>query len=123
MLSDRERNILHEMQRQFVTEDPGFARSFEELGRRGDSRYSSQWAYGMPRWVYTQAFVVSVALSVLMLLALAPWTALVFMTLAIMIAIARFHWDDEARQVPTPRSRGNHPTSGHTPQARPDHGP
>jgi Protein of unknown function (DUF3040) len=104
VLSDREREILHEMQRRLVTEDPDFARSFQEAGRRGDSHFSLQRAYETPRWAYTAALVVSVAFSVLMLVALAPWTALLFMTLAVMTAMARYHRDDEARQASSPRS-------------------
>jgi Flp pilus assembly protein TadB len=100
VLSDREREVLREMQRRFVAEDPEFARSFEGFGRRGDSHFSWQRAYEMPRWVYTTALVVSVVFSVLMLLALAPWTALVFMLLAVLIAAVRFRRHDEVRRVP-----------------------
>jgi Flp pilus assembly protein TadB len=115
VLSDRERETPHEMQRRFATEDPDFARSFEEIGRR-DSHFSLQRAYGMPRAVYTAALVVSVAISMLMLLALAPWTALAFMALAIVIATVRFR-RDEVRRV-SPRSGLDHST---TREARPDH--
>ena len=37
MLSDHEQRALLELQRQFLAEDPDFARSFDEVGQR-DSR-------------------------------------------------------------------------------------
>jgi hypothetical protein len=120
VLSDREREILHEMQHRFRAEDPGFARAFDEVGRR-DSHFSLQWAYGMPRWMYMTSIIGAVALSVLMLLALAPWTALMFITLASVIAAALFHRDNEARQTSPTRSAVDHPSNEHPHQAWPDH--
>jgi Flp pilus assembly protein TadB len=111
VLSDREREILQEVQRQFVTEEPDLVRSFTEVGRRGDSTFSLPRAYEVPRWAYTAALIVSVAFSVLMLLALAPWTALVFMVLAIVIAVARFRRCDAAHRVSAGRSGADRPTS------------
>jgi hypothetical protein len=115
VLSDREREILEEMQHRLVTEDPDFARSFEEVGRRGDSHISLHRAFEVPRWAFPAAVFVAAAFSVLMLLALAPWTALLFMTLAIVTAVAWYHRDDEARSASSPRS-GVRPR-----QAWPDH--
>jgi hypothetical protein len=59
MLSDRERETLREVQRQLVSEDPSFARSFDALGKR-DSSCRLSWAYTMPGWAYTTALVVAV---------------------------------------------------------------
>ncbi len=94
MLNDRERETLREVQRQFVTDDPDFARTFEAVGRP-DSHYSLQWMYGMPEWVYTTALVVAVAVGVLMLLVQSPGTALGFGALATMIAMVRNRRNDE----------------------------
>ncbi len=93
MLSDRERQTLREVQRQFAAEDPDFARAFDDVGR-GQSTYSLAWVYAMPRWVYTIAIAVSVALGVLMLLTRAPGTALVFAALATVIAMLRKRRDE-----------------------------
>lgn len=98
MLSDRERNTLREVQRQFDAEDPNFSRSFVDVGQH--STYSFQWAYAMPRWAYTTAIVVAVALGLLMLLARAPGTALLFAALATMIAMIRSGRDDPAGREP-----------------------
>lgn len=92
MLSDRERKTLREVQRQFDAEDPDFSRSFDDGLRH--STYSLQWAYTMPRWAYTTAIVVAVALGVLMLLARAPGTALLFAALATTIAMIRGRRDE-----------------------------
>jgi hypothetical protein len=81
VLSDREQQALREVQRHLTAEDPDFARSFDEAGRK-DSTYSVQWAYAMPRWVYTTAVVVAVALGALMLVVSGPGTALILAVLA-----------------------------------------
>lgn len=52
MLSDRKQRALLEVQRQLLAEDPGFARSFDEVGQR-DSAFSLRCVCAMPRWVYT----------------------------------------------------------------------
>jgi hypothetical protein len=93
VLSDHERETLRAVQRQFVTEDPGFARSFDTVGSR-DSRYSFEWAYDLPRWMYTTALVVTVALGLLMLLVRAPATAFLFAAVATTIAVLRRRPDD-----------------------------
>lgn len=98
MLSDRERKTLREVQRQFDAEDPDFSRSFDD--GLGQSSYSFRWAYPMPRWAYTTAIDVAVALGVLMLLARAPGTALLFAALATMIAMIRGHRDESGGREP-----------------------
>lgn len=97
MLSDRERETLRELQRQFVAEDPGLAGSFDDVGRR-HSTFSLEWAYAMPRWVYTAALVVALILGVLMLLSRAPGTALVLAALATMISTLRKRRDEPRRR-------------------------
>jgi hypothetical protein len=92
MLSDREGETLRAVQRQFDTEDPDFARSFEAVGRP-DSHCSLQWVYGMPGWAYTTALVLAVALGVLMLLVQAPGTAFGFAALATTITVVRRRWN------------------------------
>ncbi len=94
VLSDREQQMLREVQRRFVAEDPDFVRSFEDVGRR-HSTFSLRWAYAMPRAVYTIAIVVAVALGVLMLLVAAPGTGLLFAALATMIAVVRRRRDEQ----------------------------
>src|SRR3954449_11774638 len=88
MLSDHERRALLELQRQFLAEDPDFARSFGEVGQR-DSAFSLQWVDAMPRWVPTAAVVGTVALGVLMLAIGVAAAVLVFAMLAAMIVVVR----------------------------------
>lgn len=96
MLSDREQKTFRELQRQFAAEDPAFVRTFDEVPPR--SAYSVQWAYGLPRWVYTSAMLVAVALGVLMLLARAPSIALVFAAIATLISVVRRRRDEPGRR-------------------------
>ena len=88
MLSDHEQRALLELQRQFLAEDPDFARSFDEVGQR-DSAFSLQWVDAMPRWVPTAAVVGTVALGVLILTIGVAAVALVFAMLAVMIVVVR----------------------------------
>jgi hypothetical protein len=88
MLSDYERRALPELQRRFLAEDPDFARSFDEVGKR-DSAFSLQWVDAMPRWVPTAAVVGTVAFGVLMLAIGVAAVALVFAMLAVMIVVLR----------------------------------
>jgi hypothetical protein len=88
MLSDRERETLREVQHRFVTEAPRFAASFNAVWP-GASSYSVQWAYTLPSWAYTTAMIAAVALGVLMLMAGAPGSALVFAALATAISLLR----------------------------------
>ena len=88
MLNDRETEALREIEHRFLTEDPGFVRSFEAV-KRQDSHYDLRWVYAIPRWVYTSALVAAIALGGLMLLAQAPGTALVFAALATLFTAGR----------------------------------
>ena len=89
MLSDHERRALLELQRQFLAEDPDFARSFDEVGQR-DSAFSLQWVDAMPRWVPTAAVVGTVALGVLMLaIGVAAAALVVAMPAAIIVVVRR----------------------------------
>jgi Protein of unknown function (DUF3040) len=97
MLSDRERETLREVQHRFVTEDPRFAASFNAVGP-GASSFSVQWAYTLPSWAYTTAMIVAVALGVLMLMAGAPGSALVFAALATAISLLRRRRDQTVRR-------------------------
>jgi hypothetical protein len=97
MLSDRERETLREVQFQFVTEDPRFAASFNAIEPRA-STHSVQWAYTLPDWAYTTAMFGAVAFGVLMLIAGAPGTALVFAALATAISLLRRRRDQTGRR-------------------------
>src|SRR5690349_13625253 len=88
MLSDHEQRALLELLRQFLAEDPDFARSFDEVGQR-DSAFSLQWVDAMPRWVPTAAVVGTVALGVLMLAIGIAAAALVLAMLAATIVVLR----------------------------------
>jgi hypothetical protein len=97
MLSDRERETLREFQHQFVTEDPRFAASFNAVSP-GASSFSVQWAYTLPSWAYTTATSVAVALGVLMLMAGAPGSTLVFAALATATSLLRRRRDQTIRR-------------------------
>lgn len=97
MLSDHEWKALREVERQFMADDPTFPRSFDDVGQP-PSTCSLQWAYAWPRWVYTTATAVAVGLGVLMIVARAPGTAMVFALLATMIAMARSHRDEPGQR-------------------------
>ena len=88
MLSNHEQRALLELQRQFLAEDPDFARSFDEVGQR-DSVFSLQWVDAMPQWVPTAAVVGTVALGVLMLAIGVAAVALVLAMLTVMIVVVR----------------------------------
>ena len=88
MLSDHEQRALLELQRQFLAEDPDFARSFDEVGQR-DSAFSLHWVNAMPRWVPTAAVVGTVALGVLMLAIGVAAAALVLAMLVATIVVLK----------------------------------
>lgn len=94
MLSDRERKTLHEVERHWMAEDPGFVAAFEVVGPR-DSRYSVQWAYDLTRSAYMTAMVVAVGLVVAMLVLSAPGGALLFAALAVVTAVLWCHQDED----------------------------
>jgi hypothetical protein len=89
MLNDRERATLREVQRSLRPSTPIAP---------GDSSYSVQWSYTLPRWAYTTALVVAMTLGVLMLMARAPGSALVFAALAVMISVVQRHRDEASRR-------------------------
>ena len=88
MLNDHEQRALLKLQRQFLAEDPNFARSFDQVGQR-DSLFSLQWVDAMPRCAPTVVVVGTVALGVLMLAIGVAAVALVFAMLAVMIVVVR----------------------------------
>ena len=81
MLSDREREVLNEIQRQFLLEDPGLAKS---LAAGQQPRSATQL-----RFAYTVTIVVAIALGGLVLLAGSVLGALVFAAVAVGVALAR----------------------------------
>lgn len=83
MLSDHERKALREVERQFMAQDPDFTRFFDATGQ--PSTYSIQWIYEMPWWAYRIAIGLAVALGFLMVLAGAPWTAILLAGLAVLL--------------------------------------
>ena len=87
MLSDREREVLNEIQRQFLLEDPGLARS---LAAGQQPRSTSQL-----RLAYSVTIVVALALGGLVLLAGSVLGALVFAAVAGGVALVRRCQADE----------------------------
>lgn len=83
MLSDRERETLHEIQCRLVVEDPGFTQSFDASEQR-----LSRGPRGRHR-AYTVGIVVAVMLCVLMLMSQSPGTALAFAAIAGWLFMAR----------------------------------
>jgi DUF3040 family protein len=83
VLSDRERETLHEIQCRLLVEDPGFAQSFDASKHR---------LLRGPRWrhrAYTVGIVVAVMLCVLMLMSQSPGTALAFAAMTGWLFMAR----------------------------------
>ena len=74
MLSDRERETLHEIQRHLIVEDPDFERSFRAFEAPASSAHH--------RWVYTTLVVVTAVLAPLLLLAGSPGGAVAFAIVA-----------------------------------------
>ena len=64
MLSDHEQKTLREVERQFILEDPGFARSFDT-----DAQRPHRDAPDLPRWAYTTLLVVSSTFGLILLVA------------------------------------------------------
>ncbi|MDN5917139.1 MAG: DUF3040 domain-containing protein [Pseudonocardia sp.] len=83
MLSDHERKALREVERQFMAQDPDFIRSFEAAEH--PSTYSIQWIYEMPWLAYRIAIGMAVVLGFLMMISGAPWTAILFAALAVLV--------------------------------------
>lgn len=104
MLSEREWKILHELEHRLEAEDPALARSFSDAGWRWASSVTFPRLDQLPRWVFSTAFALSVALSILMLAALAPWSAALFMLLAIASAALRTRYHGEPHDASTARA-------------------
>jgi len=84
VLSDREREALHEIQRQLLVEDPAFGQSFETRTHRLARR-----PWYQQRGLYTMAIVVVAMLGVLMLVMGSPTNALVLAAVVALIWEAR----------------------------------
>ena len=91
MLSDHEREALHEIQHQLLVEDPGFAQSFD-IEVRSFNTEPQQPPHGSPdlaRWIYTILLVLSLTYGVILLLEGSPISAL---ALAVMAAAIWEAW-------------------------------
>ncbi|HEX4101709.1 MAG TPA: DUF3040 domain-containing protein [Pseudonocardiaceae bacterium] len=108
MLSDHERDVLHEIQAGLLVEDPGFAQSFDtetqSLATEAQSlateaqrphRGSPDWT----RWLYTILLVLSSTYAVIMLLAESPISALA------LAAMAGVSWEARRRHDGTSHQR------------------
>lgn len=95
MLSDREREVLDDIQRRLLVEDPGFQRSFEAGACRLERRRR-----GHRRWAYSGAIALIAMLGVLMWVAGSPNIALVLAAMAGVIWEARRRSD-----ITTPQTR------------------
>lgn len=89
MLSDRERETLNEIQRQFWDEDPNLASSLETIERR--------LTRDLRRSVYAISIAVTTPLSLLMLVVGPPAGALLFAALAGWAWLARRRRIDQGR--------------------------
>lgn len=102
MLDDREREALHEIQRQLLVEDPDFAQSFDaETQALGIS--AQRLHRGSPdvtRRIYTILLVLSSTYGVILLLAGSPISALMLAALAALIWEARRRRGDTIHQRP-----------------------
>jgi hypothetical protein len=81
VLSDYEREALHEIQHQLLVEDPGFAQSFDTETQSLDTKAQR----GSPDWtrrIYTILLVLSSTYGVILLLAGSPISALALAALA-----------------------------------------
>lgn len=92
MLSDRERETLREIQRQFMVEDPELARSFREIDRPQPRDHLRQ--------AYTVTMVVAMVFGFLVLVAGSPAGALGCGILAGLIWLARRHRDELSQRKP-----------------------
>jgi hypothetical protein len=88
VLSDHERKALHEIERQFLVEDPDLARSF-----RADERPAQR---DQVRVAYTVAIIVAVVLGMVALMSGSVLGAVAFAALAGCAALARHRDGDEA---------------------------
>lgn len=95
MLNEHERRTLHEVERQFLTEDPNFPRSFDASARRLDRK--------RPELSTSVAITIAVVLCTFMLAVGSPDGALGF---AISIWMVWWAWRDSHRR--RHKQRGQH---------------
>jgi hypothetical protein len=102
VLSDQEREALHEIQHQLLVEDPGFAQSFDTEARSFDTE-PQRLHRGSPdqtRRTYTILLVLSLTCGVIMLLSGSPISALGFAAMAAAIWEVRRRRDTTNHQRP-----------------------
>jgi hypothetical protein len=92
MLSNNERERLHELERQLIVDDPDFERSFHELGA------ASPEPPALRRLGYTAVIVVATFLALLMLVAGSPGGAFVFGLVAGSVWLAQYFHDAANRK-------------------------
>ena len=102
MLSDHEREALHEIQHQLLVEDPGFAQSFDTEARSFNIA-PQRPRHGSPdltRRIYTILLVLSLTYGVILLLAGSPISALGLAVMSGVIWEARRRRDATNHQWP-----------------------
>jgi hypothetical protein len=92
VLDDREREALHEIQRQLLVEDPGFARSFdtETQALNTNPQRLHRGSPDVTRRTYTILLVLSSMYGVILLLAGSPTSALMLAAMAALMWEARW---------------------------------
>jgi Protein of unknown function (DUF3040) len=104
VLDDREREALHEIQRQLLVEDPGFAQSFDTETQALDTQTQRvhRGAPDVTRRTYTILLVLSSTYGVILLLAGSPISALMLAAMAALIWEARRRRGGTSHQRPCP---------------------
>jgi hypothetical protein len=104
VLNDHEREILREVERQFLVEDPEFARSFATRAQRLQRRH-------LDGGLVKIFLVAAVLLSALMLVAGSPSGALAFAAVTALIWLTRRRSNTtpgRSARRPTPKPESNH---------------
>jgi Flp pilus assembly protein TadB len=91
VLSDYEREVLYEIQRRLLVEDPSFARSFDT-----DAKRLHRGSPDLVERTYTISLVVSLAIVVILLAVRAPAGAL------LVAAVAAVIWEVRQRRMDRP---------------------
>ncbi|MHA6793920.1 DUF3040 domain-containing protein [Pseudonocardia bannensis] len=91
MLSDRERKVLHEIQRRLLIEDPGLVRSFDAVGPR-----PGRAPTGLEQRAYTSLLVITATFAVVLLAAGSLTGALTLAAMAALLWKASHRSDDTA---------------------------
>lgn len=86
MLSDHERSTLHEIQRQFLAEDPQFVQIFDTPARRLPA--DAPKPLNGDRRIYTVLMWMATMLGLVLWVAGSPGGALLFAAAAVMFALA-----------------------------------